>query len=90
MIKEVFTQFQAKLDAIALYKKQCETVARIEKVVQRRQEIMGKDMADRQRKQIRNTLMFLVPPKMELSEPNAGQLIYKFLNKVTGDMRLEQ
>ena len=47
MIKEVFRQFQAKLDAIALHNKQCESVRKIEKIVIRKQATLGRDVNER-------------------------------------------
>ena len=43
MVKEVFRKFQDKLDAIALHNKQCESARKIEKMVTRRFETLGKD-----------------------------------------------
>ena len=50
MVRKVAKRFQDKLEEIALDKKQRESVARIERVVQRMKATIGKDLSERSRR----------------------------------------
>ena len=88
-LKEIFSQFQAKLAEIALHKKRCAVAARIETVYLRNLERYSKrkNMSERYRNKIRQSLMLLAPQRFDLDYDSAADLIHRFLVKRTGQMQ---
>ena len=83
MVRKVAKRFKDKLEEIALDKKQRESVARIERVVQRMKATIGKDLSERSRRQVRNTLTVSIPMRLELYREPASHTIHSFLVRKT-------